>query len=118
MGHLGCRADDPRLRRLPPLPPGRVAACKGVKCRQPFSKTMNPFNHLSRREVLLGAAVAATVPFVTASPAAAQELLKTPGAETPRPDPWRGLKAGVATYSLRGLKVEDAIAGIQRVDLK
>jgi len=33
-------------------------------------------------------------------------------------DPWLGLKAGVASYSLRGLKLDAAIKAIQRVDLK
>lgn len=33
-------------------------------------------------------------------------------------DPWRGLRAGVATYSLRKLPTEDAIKAIARVGLK
>ncbi len=33
-------------------------------------------------------------------------------------DPWRGLKFGVATYTLRELPLEDAIKGVQRVGLK
>ena len=33
-------------------------------------------------------------------------------------DPWRGLKMGVATYTLRDLPIEQAIAGVKRVGLK
>jgi sugar phosphate isomerase/epimerase len=33
-------------------------------------------------------------------------------------DPWRGLKVGVATYTLRELPIEDAIKGVTRVGLK
>ena len=79
----------------------------------------NPAHSPTRRQ-LIGAATAAAaaLPLVAARSAPAQELLKSPAPESSRPDPWRGLKAGVATYSLRGMKVEDAIVAIQRVDLK
>jgi sugar phosphate isomerase/epimerase len=43
----------------------------------------------------------------TASAAAAEES-----------DAWRGLKVGVATYSLRDLPIEQAIKGVERVGLK
>jgi inosose dehydratase len=33
-------------------------------------------------------------------------------------DPWRGLKVGVASYTLRKLSLEDCIKGVQRVGLK
>jgi len=33
-------------------------------------------------------------------------------------DPWRGLKVGVATYTLRDLPIEEAIKGVKRVGLK
>lgn len=33
-------------------------------------------------------------------------------------DPWKGLKVGVATYTLRDLPIEEAIKGVQRVGLK
>jgi inosose dehydratase len=33
-------------------------------------------------------------------------------------DPWRGLKVGVASYTLRKMSLEDCIKGIQRVGLK
>ena len=52
----------------------------------------------------------------TPAPVAQAESQKT--AERPPEDPWRGLRVGVATYSLRALKVEDAIEAITRVDLK
>jgi sugar phosphate isomerase/epimerase len=78
----------------------------------------------SRREVLkaiavtgagaaLGALPAATV---AQDPAAAPELLRQ-SAPSGR-DPFLGLKAGVATYSLRGLKLDAAIKAIQRVGMK
>jgi sugar phosphate isomerase/epimerase len=35
----------------------------------------------------------------------------------PPSDPWRGLKAGIATYSFRKLALDACIKGIQRVDL-
>ena len=67
----------------------------------------------TRRSVL---AAAATLPVGAAF--VQQELLQAKVPERPRGDPWRGLRMGVATYSLRGMKVEDAIAAIGRVDLK
>jgi sugar phosphate isomerase/epimerase len=38
-------------------------------------------------------------------------------ADEPPADPWRGLKMGIASYSFRGLKLEDCIKAIQRLDL-
>ena len=71
----------------------------------------------TRRTVLATTAIAAAATLPVA--ARAQELIQPAIRETPRPDPWRGLKMGVATYSLRGIsKVEDAITAIQRLDLK
>lgn len=68
--------------------------------------------HLHRRQLLTAAAVAATLPLsrpltpgLTAAPA------------SPAADPWRGLKVGVATYTLRELPIEEAIAGVQQVGL-
>src|SRR3954463_10795379 len=69
---------------------------------------------MSRRHIL---AAAAALP-VSAVLAQQPELVQAKVAERPRNDPWRGLRMGVATYSLRGMKVEDAIEGIKRVDLK
>jgi sugar phosphate isomerase/epimerase len=80
----------------------------------------------TRRDVLRSVAVvAAGASFgALASSAAAQDAKP---AEVSREsssragsaqDPWQGLKAGVASYSLRGLKLDAAIKAIQRVDLK
>lgn len=80
----------------------------------------------SRRDVLKSAAVAAAGASlgVLASSARAQDAkppepagATSPGAGGDR-DPWHGLRAGVASYSLRGLKLDAAIKAIQRVDLK
>lgn len=66
---------------------------------------------ISRRDLLrTGALAAAALPF--------RELLTLAGAQTAGPDPWRGLKVGVATYTVRELPIEEAIKGIQRVGLK
>lgn len=74
----------------------------------------------SRRDVLRAMAAGGAGAVLGAGlPATAQdapELLR-PSAPSDR-DPFRGLKAGVATYSLRGLKLDAAIKGIQRVGLK
>jgi sugar phosphate isomerase/epimerase len=65
----------------------------------------------SRRDLLrTGALAAAALPF--------RELLTLAGAQTAASDPWRGLKIGVATYTVRELPIEEAIKGIQRVGLK
>ena len=76
--------------------------------------------HPTRRTVLASAALAAAA-LPVGSPAVAQdsgELVRPKVPERPRDDPWRGLRVGVATYSLRGMKVEDAIAAVRRVDLR
>jgi sugar phosphate isomerase/epimerase len=41
-----------------------------------------------------------------------------PAALIEKPDPWRGLKASVASYSLRKLPLDAAIKAIQRVGIK
>jgi sugar phosphate isomerase/epimerase len=52
-----------------------------------------------------------------ALPVAGQEAGAAP-LETPaRPDAWHGLKAGVASYTLRKMPTDAAIRAIQRVDL-
>src|SRR5688500_11202854 len=67
----------------------------------------------SRRGLLkLGAVGAMTWPLVGW---AAQ--LEPDAAKTPRADPWKGLKMGVASYSLRKLPLEGAVAAIRRVGL-
>lgn len=80
---------------------------------------MNQPHQPTRRRLLQGAA-AAGLPLVAAPSllVGADKSPKPSGAAAPSHDPWRGLKMGVASYSLRGLKVEDAIEGIKRVDLK
>jgi sugar phosphate isomerase/epimerase len=64
----------------------------------------------TRRAMIKAAAAAAIVPMGRPGWAHAP-------ATTPAPDPWRGLKVGVASYTLRKLPLEQAIAAIQRVDL-
>ena len=73
----------------------------------------------TRRDVLKSlAATAAAGALTTAAQAqdATPELLR-PSAPSNR-DAFHGLKAGVATYSLRGLKVDAAVKAIQRVALR
>ncbi len=68
---------------------------------------------LSRRAILKSSVLAAAVP--TCNWLAATQSLAL-AAEVA--DPWRGLKFGVATYTLRELPIEETIAGVQRVGLK
>jgi inosose dehydratase len=66
-------------------------------------------NHMlfSRRQVIkTGILAAASLPLTGLRLAMAKE-----------PDPWRGLKAGVASYTLRKMSLNDAIKAIQRVGL-
>jgi sugar phosphate isomerase/epimerase len=65
---------------------------------------------LSRRRLLQSAS------FAAASAAAFPTFAQTPASA--KPDSWRGLKVGVASYSLRKMSVDAAIAAIQRVGLK
>jgi len=65
---------------------------------------------MRRRDLIKAGALTAGWPLVRA-------FGVTP-ADKPAPDPWRGLKLGVASYSLRKLSLEAAIAGIQRVGLR
>lgn len=68
-------------------------------------------NSLTRRELLKASAyTAAALPFLNLTSAAAQN-----GAT---PDPWRGLKIGVATYTFREWPLEEMIKGVQRVGMK
>ncbi len=65
---------------------------------------------LSRRNLLkTSALVAAALPFAS---------LETLLAQTAEPNPWRGLKIGVATYTFREWPIEETIKGIQRSGLK
>ncbi|MBI3759182.1 MAG: sugar phosphate isomerase/epimerase [Deltaproteobacteria bacterium] len=69
-------------------------------------------NKLSRRDLLKTSALAATaLPFASLDHFAEQAA---PAAA----DPWRGLKIGVATYTVRELPIEEAIKGVQRSGLK
>src|SRR4051794_39838773 len=69
------------------------------------------FSH-SRRQWLKAGLAAAAVPSTAASSLAA---FQQAGEQA---DPWLGLKVGVATYTLRELPIDEAIKGVQRVDLK
>ncbi len=69
-------------------------------------------NHsFSRRDLLKASALtAAALPFLNHETEAAQNSAAA--------DPWRGLKIGVATYTVREFPIEQAIKSIQRVGLK
>ncbi len=65
---------------------------------------------ISRRDLLKTGAFAAVIPAVNLPSFAATA--------TEEADPWRGLKIGVATYTVRELPIEEAIKAVQRVGLK
>src|SRR5690242_15572652 len=69
---------------------------------------------LSRRNfVRLGAAAAALSPWLpNAGPAHAA------APQAADNDPWKGLKVGVASYSLNRLKLDDALKALQRVNAR
>jgi len=70
---------------------------------------------MRRRRWLEGAAaLAASLPLARTG-AAAEPAAPAAGKSA---DPWRGLKVGVASYTLRKMKVEGAIAAIQRLGLR
>jgi sugar phosphate isomerase/epimerase len=69
-------------------------------------------SRLSRRQWVKASALAVAVPALPFSIAAA------PAAAAEQSDPWRGLKVGVATYTLRELPIDQAISGVTRVGLK
>lgn len=69
---------------------------------------------LSRRELLVGGAVALTAASQSDVPALAQT---GPVQTMPKSDAWRGLKIGVASYTLRKMPLDVAIKDIQRVGL-
>jgi sugar phosphate isomerase/epimerase len=66
---------------------------------------------ISRRQLIQAGALATVVPALPFMPVAEAK------AAAPA-DPWRGMKVGVATYTLRDLPIEEAIKGVQRVGLK
>ena len=65
---------------------------------------------ISRRHVLAAGAFGSVIPNFSALSVAATTAQIS--------DPWRGLKVGVATYTLRELPIEQAIAGVKRVGLQ
>src|SRR5690348_9150852 len=73
---------------------------------------MNP-DMLSRRELLQAGTAAICLTGAASLPAHAQQS-ESRSATT---DSWRGLKVGVASYTLRKLPLEEAIKDIQRVGL-
>ncbi|NOT58862.1 MAG: sugar phosphate isomerase/epimerase [Acidobacteria bacterium] len=67
-------------------------------------------NTLTRRDLLKTSALAAAaLPF---------DSLESLLAQSADPNPWRGLKIGVATYTFRELPIEQCIAGVKRVGLQ
>jgi inosose dehydratase len=69
---------------------------------------------MRRRGLIQGAALmAASLPLRRVATAATGEAAWVAG-----PDPWRGLKVGVASYTLRKMPLPDAIRAIQRVGLR
>ena len=74
---------------------------------------------MRRRELMKGAALAALPAGRAAAATAALPLGRAGSARAAEagPDSWRGFKAGVASYTLRKLPLDKAIAAIQRVGL-
>ncbi|HEY3121865.1 MAG TPA: sugar phosphate isomerase/epimerase, partial [Vicinamibacteria bacterium] len=68
---------------------------------------------VTRREVIKAAAMATAA--LPARAAFAQSSTPAPAGRAG--DPWRGLKVGVASYTLRKMPLDAAIRAIQRVDL-
>lgn len=80
-------------------------------------------NTISRRNMLKSGALAATaLPFASLDFLAGELLAEQAGAgartPTADPNPWRGLKIGVATYTFREWPIEQCIAGVKRVGLQ
>lgn len=69
--------------------------------------------NFSRRKLLQAGGLAAATPLLAKPSFGATTLPAESSA-----DPWRGLKVGVASYTLRALPIEQAIAGVKQVDLK
>src|SRR5262245_22970470 len=72
---------------------------------------------MKRRELIKGAALAAALPVArlgAAQMGASSSSVPAPAAGADR---WRGLRAGVASYTLRKMPVDDAIEAVQRVGL-
>jgi len=76
---------------------------------------MNDSRFLSRRDMLKSSALAAiSLPVIGMEAGASSSPANTVKGH----DPWYGLKAGVASYTLRKLPLDAAIKAIQRVGLK
>lgn len=78
-------------------------------------------NTISRRNMLKsGALAAAALPFASLDFLAGELLAEQAAASTRTadPNPWRGLKIGVATYTFREWPIEQCIAGVKRVGLQ
>jgi len=71
---------------------------------------------MKRRELIKGAALAAALP--AARLGAMQMGPSAAASPAAGVDRWRGLKAGVASYTLRKMPVDDAIKAVQRVGLR
>jgi inosose dehydratase len=69
---------------------------------------------MNRRELIKGAALAASLPVASL---AAQTPSGAPRKLLPAAERWRGLKPGVASYTLRKMPVDVAIKALQRVGL-
>jgi sugar phosphate isomerase/epimerase len=74
---------------------------------------------MNRRELIKGAAVAASLPLAGWAGAEPQAPALSGGPPAPNPltDRWRGLKAGVASYTLRKMPLDQAIQAVKRVGL-
>jgi len=71
-------------------------------------------NTISRRDLLKTSALAAAaLPFASIT-----DLAQQSGTHPADPNPWRGLKIGVATYTFREWPIEQCIAGVKRVGLQ
>jgi inosose dehydratase len=81
---------------------------------------MDSHNAPSRRSVLRTTVLTAAAAGLSVAAAPGGSELLTAAAPSTRParDPWRGLKVGVASYSLRKLPLDAAIKGLQRVEAR
>ena len=83
---------------------------------------MNHPSSLNRRELLRVGMLAAAVPIfgtisAHAADAPAKEDSGNTGPAIHNPDPWKGLKVGVASYTFKQKPVDPTIAGIKKVGL-
>ncbi len=69
--------------------------------------------NLSRRQLIQVGAIASVMPTLNRVACAGPRTVLADEA-----DPWKGLKVGVATYTLRELPIEEAIKAVNRVGLK